>query len=671
VPPTGFPAGEVDARLREAVIHGWRRTALLTTALGEPVAPSEAVRVAGLDPDTTLALAQALPGLLPDGPPGAATAARVLGVDELTIAEAVDALAALVRPPAFWHRIYQGLAGFDTESLTGLPVPLADRRQVIGARGLLLPEPSSAAVAVRASAVLAGLRMVHPQAVHPLLERLGAVPADPDALLTSAALVDEIARWATDLDEGSIEPGDLDEIAVDREIAAHRDPGDTDEAPAAEAGPAGLAVLVLELIAAGGRGDPAVLAELVLTDIDGEPWPAGGLMLAESALRNLVAEVDLPNVHPLWSQRWAPEVLAATGIRDTLVVIGLDDPRADDLLPDLDLWFETPDAEAMTDASAPAIADLVLIADDSWPELLALVARDPTARAALFFGGSSPSGRTRSYSAWWLRRHVRIEGRRPGANRLPDADELAGLYDLVPSPDQGRAGLDPAIAAAIGVLSGLDAAIESDPQLLLDRFCAPDRTLPPSRVPALTQRLVEVLGAHADLALPETVRTLAGTVVAAGEALVPDGPWWAQVLLPEQLMAPGDDPDRTAAVFEVDTAARHHRVSLDGAGADPADSETTDRMTVWVDSVVRALELDRAPAGPRLQPGLAVRLDGGDPRPVRWWPGEDGRPLVDGSQLAVADAVAFSAGRYSDRLLARAAVLGELGPALIESAFVR
>ena len=37
-----------------------------------------------------------------------------------------------------------------------------------------------------------------------------------------------------------------------------------------------------------------------------------------------------------------------------------------------------------------------------------------------------------SYTAWWLRRNLVLDGRRPGDLRGPDADPLlAGLYDPV------------------------------------------------------------------------------------------------------------------------------------------------------------------------------------------------------------------------------------------------
>ena len=90
-----------------------------------------------------------------------------------------------------------------------------------------------------------------------------------------------------------------------------------------------------------------------------------------------------------------------------------------------------------------AVRDLDLVDPDRWPRALELLARPPL-RAALV-------DRTRvrladgrhadvpSYTAWWLRRHLVLDGRRPGDLRAPDADPLlAGLYDPMAGRPAGR-----------------------------------------------------------------------------------------------------------------------------------------------------------------------------------------------------------------------------------------
>jgi hypothetical protein len=670
VPPNDFPAGPVDGRLRTAVLADWQRQPLLVGALGDPLTPTDAVSLPGVSGDAVAQLAEAVPGLLPAGSAAESAARRVLGVRELAVSEAVDALASVVRPPEFWRRLYDGLAEFDTDALGGLPVPLTDGRQVIGARGLLLPTADTGPLAVRAARVLSGLRIVHPAAAHPLLERLGAQPADPDALLGSDALREEIARCATDLDDGAIEPEALSYGAVDAAIA------DTEAVPAGDeradlgpgsvAGPAAVAALVLDLIDAGARPDPDVIGELVLSDTEGEPWPAGGLLLPDSPWRSLIDSDDLPTAHRLWPARWSAEVLARAGVRPGLLVIAADDPRSADLLPDLSDWLDDPATDDAIATDAPAIADLDLFDDDDWPAVLTLLAADQAARAAVLDVRAGAG-----YSAWWLRRNVRFNGRSPAEFRLPSAADLAGLYDPLP-PSAGE--LDTAVAAAIGVLTDLDAAATTDPQRLLDRFCDPARRLHPTTVAALTRRIVALQAEHPELALPAAVRTLAGTAVDADLAAVPDGPWWAATASPEQLVAPGGDASATAGALDLLLASARWPVQIEsGESAEPAVAE---RLSRDVETVRLALGIDDPLPSLRPQPGLTIRFIGDRPdrssprMRVGWWPAADGY-LVDDDAEAIADALAWAAGRYDDRHLARSALHGTAGLVAVEVAFDR
>lgn len=662
VPPAGFPAGGIDARLRAAVLRELRETPVLLTALGEPVTPGAAVMVRGVDRRTALLLAEAMPGLLLTPDAAEWEALRALGVHEIRISEAVDALASISRPAEFWHQVYQGLASFDSESLAGIPVPLADGRQVLGARGSLLPDAGTAPLAGRVSAVLPGLRMVHPAAAHPLLRRLGAEPADPDRLLASSDLRERISRQARDLQDGGIAPSELAEGALAMPAAAAPNPGSGSDHRLPETagdptstGPAATALLVLDLIAAGGRGDPAVLADLVLSDTTGEPWPSGGLMLPDSDVRSLISDQDVPTVHPMWIDRWDAEVLTGAGVRDGLLLIAVTDPRSDVSLPDLDDWLaDLPNGAHQELDNRVAVADLDLIAD--WPAFLALLAADPDGRTALL---DEPS-----YTAWWLRRHVLIDGRRPAEYHLPGAEDLAGLFDRLPIA------LDTAVAAAIGGLPDLASAIHRDPQTVLDHFCDPGRQIHPSLVPGITGQLLAALTARTDLQLPSTVRTLSGAVIDAAEAVIPDGPWWAQIRGPDRFAAPGPDPRTTAEVWQLDLASERWELGVENSTTanERADPE---QVVAWTDAVNGLLGIESGPAPVVLCAGLSVRLDAGVPLPVGWWPAADGSMLVDGRPESVADALAWSAGRYRDRDLARAAVGGDAGRAITEAAFAR
>ena len=100
-----------------------------------------------------------------------------------------------------------------------------------------------------------------------------------------------------------------------------------------------------------------------------------------------------------------------------------------------------------------AVRDLDLVDPDRWPRALELLARPPL-RAALV-------DRTRvrladgrhadvpSYTAWWLRRHLVLDGHRPGDLLAPDADPLlAGLYDPIDAPARSPTRRSPARSAS-------------------------------------------------------------------------------------------------------------------------------------------------------------------------------------------------------------------------------
>ncbi|MGH3344883.1 MAG: sacsin N-terminal ATP-binding-like domain-containing protein, partial [Carbonactinosporaceae bacterium] len=96
--PGPVGAGELDAEIRRAVVHALPATAFLPAAAGEgPLRPRDAVLLAGAGPRLVEILAPALPGLLPAGWDGDATALRTAGVRRLGLADLVDLLATLDR----------------------------------------------------------------------------------------------------------------------------------------------------------------------------------------------------------------------------------------------------------------------------------------------------------------------------------------------------------------------------------------------------------------------------------------------------------------------------------------------------------------------------------------------------------------------------------------------
>jgi hypothetical protein len=383
-----------------------------------------------------------------------------------------------------------------------------------------------------------------------------------------------------------------------------------------------------------------MLADLLLTDVDDNPWPASELLLPDAGLADLLAaDVDRATVGPDWVGHYGRDLLVRAGVRDGVPVVAVTDPVPDaiaDRLPDLDDWaHEYPFAAG---EPFPALADLDLIDDDAWAAALGLIAADPRARECL-----RPTAHGPSYSGWWIRQHARIGGHPPGHWRLPVATDLDGLYDRLPVD------LDATLAGWIGVCADLPAAA-GNPADLLDRLTDPDRIVAAARVAGLTAVLVDALTEAGDLDLPSTVRTITGAVVDATSAWVLDRPWWVQVEDADRLVPGGADPRAVARALDLPL------VSTDGPGT----------VTVEESAPVEAIERwRRAAAAAGVDPESvpltlagSVRVAVGDrpDRPVRWWC-VDGHFYADGSAQGVGRVAAWAAGRWSLRHLAVAAAI--------------
>lgn len=633
IPAGGFPAGPVDARLRAGILAALAVAPVWRTALDEPVAATDAVLVPGLPVDAAPLLAQALPGLLPAPPSRAAEAAlRSLGVRALPLEEAVSALAGISRPPEFWLTLYAALDGLPVEALGGLPVPLVGGGQRIGARGALLPTPDGpdAELLRRAAAVAPDLPVVEPAAAHALLARLGATPADAAALLTAPTLVHRYATVRADLEDTDPDPALVDELGrLALDLLANT--GDTGVGAGDLTGPA---------------GSGTILTELILTDADGAPWPAAELLFPGAELAEVLADdADLPPVGPEWVAGYPESVLAAAGVRTGLRVLTVAADRVDvdgdsalDALPDVAAWL------AETGGPGPArtftaLADLDLIDDAAWPRVLTMIATDRPARETL-----TPAG---GYTAWWLRHFAEIAGRPLGSFRRFDAPELTGLLD--PLPD----GVDPGVSAAIGVPGTLADLVRDDPVLLLRRYADPDRVVPAVTVAALTAAVVAALRADPDLPWPDRVRVCSGAAVDGGDAVVLDLPWWAPLLGPDEVVPGGAHPERVAELLDLGLASEQVTAELVTAATAPVDAEVTERIR----AVVAVLGLDEAVGALTVRPGLAVRTDDGQV-PVTWWIRGD-ETFTDGSAAGIGRALAWRAGRWTDRQLAVAAAAGD------------
>ena len=551
--PGPLGKGELDGALRRAILDRLPRTAFLPPAVGpgalepgalgpgedtdlpEALRPRDAEVVEGAGSQTVRVLAEVLPSLLPAGLERRVEL-RTLGVARLPLTEAIDRLAGLEKAPDWWRRLYDSFAGIDPDRLSGLPVPLADGRTTIGPRQVLLPTtdgtPASPALSAsfeqgaRPSDILArlGLKVAHPDAAHPLLEKLGALPATPRAVLTTPQVRAAVAA--------SLDDGGWDEDAPDAEE---------------------LADTVLALVRDAGLepGDEPWLGALALADEEGELAPAGELVLPGSPFAQVMREDELAAVDVELAERWGEQPLAACGVlanftlvRATDVVLDPDElePREGDfaepddpgLLDAVDVWCEdvldrlpkTPVPPVATEIVA--VRDLDLVDDDRWPQALALLSRPPLRDALIQpVRVLLPDGTheiVRSYTAWWLRGNPVLDGRRPAGLRAEGGDPLLhGLYDAADATGFE----DEQVLRALGVRTSVAALLDEPGGAaeLLDRLADPDRHVS-------TTQLHGLYGALADLdpeqvTLPDELRAVVDgqvTVVDAADAVVVDSP---------------------------------------------------------------------------------------------------------------------------------------------------
>ncbi|QJY46259.1 sacsin N-terminal ATP-binding-like domain-containing protein [Pseudonocardia broussonetiae] len=540
VPAPGFPRSPLDGRLRELVVDALRTAAWLPGADGSELVPA---RARWLD----LPGSEELVALLGFADLAAAPPPAALEVERLSPAGLVERLGGVERPPSWWRGLYaalEPLAGAVpglADDLRALPVPLADGRVAHGPPTVLLPAGADLSASLF-SVSLPGLHLAHPDAVHPLLVRLGAREADARALLEHPALLAAV--------EGSLDDADAG----------------LDVRPLAEA--------VLALVERVGSA-PDGYGALALPADDGLPARADELMLPDAALAPLLGDdpplgvVDAP-----WADRAA---LVAVGVVDGFAVVVDEEPTGPDHdLDDQERWW---DAQPEPPRRVVAVRDLDLVADDAWPAALALLGSVRETREALREG----------YTPWWLARHVRLGGRRADHWRLPSATGIAALYDpcaatvapatiathdLEPCADTSAPALvsthgSEEVWRAVGVRADLTVTDARGAADLLDRLADPARHPDVALVAdahiALTDAVTAGRVDPADLDAPERVRALDGTVVSVDVAVVLDAPWPASVLPAGELVA-GGDPVVLADLLDLPLATDVVGGTVEGAG---------------------------------------------------------------------------------------------------------
>ncbi len=544
--PGPLGKGELDGALRRAILERLPRTSFLPPAvapseqdadseLPESLRPRDAEVVEGAGADTVRVLAEVLPTLLPAGLERRAEL-RTLGVARVPLTEAIDRLAGLEKSPEWWRRLYDTLAGVDPDRLSGLPVPLAGEsaegfgsgagRTTIGPRQVLLPGAEAARIDPEVLARL-GLKVAHPAAAHPLLEKLGALPATPRAVLTTPQVR---AAVAASLDDGG-------------GVNWEEDTLDAEE----------LADTVLGLVRDAGLepGDEPWLGALALPDEDGELSPACELVFPGGPFAQVMREDELAAVDGELAAKWGEQPLAACGvlvnfalIRATDVVLDPDElePREGDfaepddagLLDAVDVWSEDildrfPDSPVPPVATEiVAVRDLDLVDDERWPQALALLSRPPLRDAlvqpvrVLLHDGTHEL--VRPYTAWWLRGHPVLGGRRPAGLRAAGSDPLLrGLYD-----EADATGFeDEQVLRALGVRTSVAALLDEPGGAaeLLDRLADPDRPVTAAQLHGLYGALAEL--DPEQVTLPDDLRAVVDgrvEVVDAADAVVVDSP---------------------------------------------------------------------------------------------------------------------------------------------------
>ncbi|HJQ46616.1 MAG TPA: molecular chaperone Hsp90 [Amycolatopsis sp.] len=317
VPKAGFPLSEVDGQLRDAVSRALGAQPWLPTA-GDDI-PALGARVLSVEsPRLVEMVGDLVPRLVSLSGPEPARVLALVGAERLDMPEVVDTLTGVDRSPGWWRELYDELLplleahSVSADDLGALPVPLADDRTLPGPRGALLFDGEL--LDSLADADIVGLRLVHPDAAHPLLERLGAKRAEPADLLESPALREAVERSVEDAESG------------------------LDTRPLADA--------VLRLASEATAAD---LGALALPAEDG--WRrADELVLPTSPLLAVFDPDALGDDGPLsvldkdFAEQWPAAALTAVGVLDGFVV-------TDDGIRDLDL-----------------------VADDAWPQALRLIA---------------------------------------------------------------------------------------------------------------------------------------------------------------------------------------------------------------------------------------------------------------------------------------------------------
>jgi hypothetical protein len=169
-----------------------------------------------------------------------------------------------------------------------------------------------------------------------------------------------------------------------------------------------------------------------------------------------------------------------------------------------------------------------MVDDDCWPQALGLLAQPPL-RDALTQSVRIllPDGTTQTvgpYTAWWLRDHPVLDGRRPAGLRASGGDPLLeGLYESADTTGFE----DTEVLRALGVRTSVAALLDEPGGAaeLLGRLADPDRPVRTAQLHALYTALADL--DPEQVTLPDELRAVVDgevRVVDASDAVIADAP---------------------------------------------------------------------------------------------------------------------------------------------------
>lgn len=607
VPPAAL-VGTIDHQVRERVRELLADRRWVPRAHdGQLAAPPELVALEPSEPGLVRVLAEHVLDLV--DPAWVGDELRSLGLVTRPLHEVWDTLASLGLSARQWRAVYDEVQRLDARALEGLPVPLADGRVVRGARATMLSGGHGGELA------LLGVDVVHAEAEHPLLERLGARPFEVTTVL-DAAFVRRV------------------------EDAVEFDPVDARQ----------MIVAAASLLVDSGAtpGQLVAMANLPVPTADAG-WSAAASVVLPGSRLDAVAADEVPRLAEDMAQAAPAAAWAALGVLAALTPVTLHelplDPEVwDDVMADGGDWCAAVADRAATNDPGELLAPEVTIVRGV--ELLegaplagiASLVADPDVRRALLAPTVVLTGDGRritvpSPAAWWLSEAPLLDGRSPVEVRVPGDDRIDPFFPVVDAPE--GVGLD--LLEAIGVHTTLERWLLAPDGVneLLDAMADGEVAVGLELLSALYAKVAE--SGRPELVDPPTrVRAIVGaatSVTDADDVIVAIAPHHAHVLRAPHI--PGGRELADLLDLDVSDDASCAASSIAGTG---------------VERPVPQVPLQGTPETYREHD----ELQAGDVA-VDWWVTDDGE-LHAATVEGLARALAWATGQWSRRFEISAAL---------------